>query len=91
LDVETSGFNERSDRPIWGSISHNPESITLNKKEINDKKVPNVIGMGAKDAVYLLESLGLKVQLTGLGKVKKQSIPAGNNISKGKTIQLKLQ
>ena len=47
--------------------------------------------MGAKDAVYLLESLGLKVQLTGLGKVKKQSIPAGNNISKGKTIQLRLQ
>ena len=46
--------------------------------------------MGAKDAVYLLESVGLKVQLSGMGKVKSQSIPAGNTLHKGKTIQLRL-
>ena len=60
------------------------------QKEINEKKVPSVIGMGAKDAVYLLESVGLKVHLTGMGKVRSQSIPAGNTLHKGKTIQLKL-
>jgi len=47
--------------------------------------------MGAKDAVYLLESLGLRVHLSGMGKVKSQSIPAGNTLHKGKTIQLRLQ
>ena len=91
IDIETSGWTEDSDKPIWGNVTHNPENIILNKKEINDKKVPNVIGMGAKDAVYLLESLGLKVQINGMGKVKTQSIPSGNTINKGRTIQLRLQ
>jgi|MGYP000690866067 PASTA domain. len=46
--------------------------------------------MGAKDAVYLLESMGLKARITGIGKVKSQSIPAGNTLRKGQTIQLRL-
>ena len=91
IDVETSGWSEDSDNPVWGNVTHNPKNVILNKKEINDKKVPSVIGMGAKDAVYLLESKGLKVQISGMGKVKSQSIPAGNTINKGKTIQLRLQ
>lgn len=40
--------------------------------------VPSVVGMGAKDAVYLLESKGLKVNLVGVGKVKSQSIANGS-------------
>jgi cell division protein FtsI (penicillin-binding protein 3) len=76
----------------WGNATHNPnQNITFDSKEINEKKVPRVIGMGAKDAVFLLESLGLKVHITGMGKVKSQSIPAGNSLIKGKTIQLRLQ
>ena len=66
-------------------------SITLDKEqELDPKRVPNVVGMGAKDAVYLLESAGLKVQLAGIGKVKSQSIQAGNTLQKGKTIHLRL-
>ena len=76
---------------MWGQITHTPNTnITLTPKDINANKVPNVVGMGAKDAVYLLESLGLKVQLIGIGKVKSQSILAGNTLQKGKTIQLRL-
>lgn len=52
--------------------------------------IPSVIGMGPRDAVYLLEKLGLKVQLTGVGLVYQQSIPAGNAIQKGATITLHL-
>ena len=91
IDIKTNGWTENSDKPVWGSVTHNSESVTLKEKEINEKKVPSVIGMGAKDAVYLLESLGLRVQISGIGKVKSQSIPAGNTINKGKTIVLKLQ
>ena len=93
IDVKTMGIEKYDeDKPIWGKVAHEPnQSITLIESEINEKKVPRVIGMGAKDAVYLLESLGLRVHLTGMGKVRSQSIPAGNTLHKGKTIQLRLQ
>ena len=93
IDVKTMGIEKNDeDKPIWGKVAHEPnQSITLSESEINEKKVPRVIGMGAKDAVYLLESLGLRVHLTGMGKVRSQSIPAGNTLHKGKTIQLRLQ
>ena len=90
INVQTTGFDEDSEKPVWGNASHNPNNVILSQKEINDKKVPNVVGMGAKDAVYLLESMGLRVQITGIGKVKSQSIPAGNTLHKGRTIQLRL-
>ena len=90
IDVQTTGFDEDSEKPVWGNASHNPNNVILSQKEINDMKVPNVVGMGAKDAVYLLESMGLRVQITGIGKVKSQSIPAGNTLHKGRTIQLRL-
>ena len=93
INVETV-TTERYDKnkPSWGNVTHNPnQNITLASNEVSDKKVPRVIGMGAKDAVYLLESLGLRVYLSGMGKVKSQSIPPGNTLQKGKTIQLKLQ
>jgi cell division protein FtsI (penicillin-binding protein 3) len=52
---------------------------------------PNVTGMGAKDAVYLLETRGLKVRLHGRGKVKSQSYPAGREIVKGSECVLILE
>ena len=74
---------------ILDKIKANPVNLGEEKQQ-DPKRVPNVVGMGAKDAVYLLESAGLKVQLSGMGKVKSQSIPAGNTLHKGKTIQLRL-
>ena len=74
---------------ILDKIEAKPVNLGEEKKQ-DPKRVPNVVGMGAKDAVYLLESAGLKVQLSGIGKVKSQSIPAGNTLQKGKTIQLRL-
>jgi cell division protein FtsI (penicillin-binding protein 3) len=88
---ETATIKKKGNKPVWGQITHTPNTnITLTPKEIKNNRVPNVIGMGAKDAVYLLESLGLKVQLIGMGKVKSQSILAGNTLQKGRTIQLRL-
>ena len=92
INTQVTGVdNKRKNKPIWGSVSHQPnQNISLNPKEMDEKRVPSVIGMGAKDAVFLLESLGLKVHLAGMGKVKSQSIPAGNTLHKGRTIQLRL-
>jgi len=61
---------------------------TMSNKEVNS--IPNVKGMAAMDAVSLLENIGLKVRFNGVGKVKEQSISAGEKIIKGATIVLKL-
>ncbi|MCF8236521.1 MAG: transpeptidase family protein [Saprospiraceae bacterium] len=42
-----------------------------------EQQVPNVLGMGLRDALYLLENSGLKVDVIGVGKVRRQSVPAG--------------
>ena len=52
-------------------------------KVYGENVTPDVTGMGARDAVYLLESRGLKVKVHGRGKVKSQSYPAGRAIVKG--------
>jgi cell division protein FtsI (penicillin-binding protein 3) len=53
--------------------------------------MPNVLGMGLKDALYLLGNAGLKTEVTGSGKVVRQNIPAGNKISKGLRVQIELK
>lgn len=52
--------------------------------------VPNVVGMGARDAVYNLEKHGIKVTLNGRGTVKKQSVTPGTKITSGMKIVLDL-
>jgi cell division protein FtsI (penicillin-binding protein 3) len=51
--------------------------------------VPDVRGMALKDAVYILENAGLKVEFAGMGKVESQSLNPGTRIE-GQKIQLKL-
>jgi cell division protein FtsI (penicillin-binding protein 3) len=66
----------------------NSEEIT---KIINAGKIPNLIGCSSKDAVYILEKMGIKVKLLNKGGiVSSQSIEAGNNVVKGTTIILTL-
>lgn len=52
--------------------------------------VPNVKGMPGMDAIALLENLGVKVNAVGMGKVKTQSLQAGQDIIKNTTITLEL-
>ena len=52
--------------------------------------VPDVKGMGLKDALYLLENAGLRVVIKGAGKVSAQSLPGGSRINKEQTIIIEL-
>ena len=52
--------------------------------------MPDVTGMGARDAVFLIESRGARVVLKGRGKVKHQSKPAGTQMRKGEKITLEV-
>jgi cell division protein FtsI (penicillin-binding protein 3) len=53
--------------------------------------VPNLVGMGARDAVYQLESRGVKARVRGRGKVKSQSIYAGTAVKQGMLCELVME
>jgi len=53
--------------------------------------VPNVNGMGMRDAVYLLEKHGFKVLTSGIGIVRKQSLKPGSKALPGSVVELKLE
>ena len=65
--------------------------MKLQPRKRSQETVPNVRGMGAKDAVYALEQLGLRVRLEGVGHVYQQSILPGSRIVRGQTVTLKLK
>lgn len=78
--------------PIWGhALESSGKTIALHRvPEVDKNTMPDVHGMGAKDAVYLIESRGVKVKLNGRGKVMEQSIGAGQHIKKGMVCSLRL-
>ncbi|MEX1132101.1 MAG: PASTA domain-containing protein, partial [Flavobacteriales bacterium] len=53
-------------------------------------RVPNVLGMGLKDALYILENRGLRVRFQGMGMVKRQSLAPGTRATQGSTIVIEL-
>ena len=75
----------------WIQTTTGDKSISFSDYIISGKKVPKVIGMGAKDAMYVLENLGLDVILKGKGTVREQSLEAGNSFVSGDKISLILQ
>jgi cell division protein FtsI (penicillin-binding protein 3) len=74
----------------WISSENTGTSLKISPVHFSDKWMPDVTGMGLKDAVYLLENMGVRVNAVGYGKVKYQSILPGQSIEKGITVTLKL-
>jgi cell division protein FtsI (penicillin-binding protein 3) len=94
LDIKTNqswSGSYANGNPIWGKAERQSDLIALQQVQIDKNTVPDVTGMGARDAVYLLESLGLKVRLHGRGKVKSQSYSAGKQITAGSECVLNLE
>ena len=87
LNVRTEG---KTSKESWGHASEDSVGVKLEQQTLSAGIMPNVVGMGAKDAVYLLEKAGLRVNIAGIGKVTRQSIPSGNKFSKGQTVALQL-
>lgn len=59
-------------------------------RECSLELVPDVLGMGAKDAVFVMERRGIKVSLHGTGSVKQQSLKPGTKVTKGMSVVLTL-
>ena len=77
--------------PVWGKTITTNKDVTLASVSTQKGIIPDVLGMGARDAVYLLESRGVKVKLRGRGKVKSQSIYAGTAIKQGMVCELNME
>ena len=71
--------------PIWGKAEKigNKMVKLLKEKQYAKNVVPDITGMGARDAVFLMESRGIKTRIYGRGKVIKQSLVPGTPIKKG--------
>ena len=82
-------FREASEAADSTSIFEAP--VPVEKPKFEAGTVPDVTGLGVRDAVALLEAVGLQVKLHGQGRVVKQSIYAGNKAVKGQTITLELK
>lgn len=74
----------------YSNATANNQQINLKPVIINKGTVPDVRGMGLKDALYLLESAGLKVSIQGKGKVISQSLQPGQAIGQNNLIAIQL-
>ncbi len=81
-------------RSHWVNAEDYGNEVHLKRQEVlegnKQGEVPNVIDMGLRDALYLLENKGLKVQYSGIGKVSKQSLSPGERFSRGDVIKIVL-
>jgi len=75
-------------RHEWVTTKTNDTKIELTQRTMDISLVPNVVDMGLKDALYLLEERGLRVSVRGRGRVISQSITPGNRISPNGSITL---
>ena len=60
------------------------------EEDLRNRTIPDLRGMGLKDALYLLETYGLVVESVGNGSVFRQSISKGNTFKVGTKIKLEL-
>ena len=81
-------LKQQGDDANWVSTKSTDEGVVYTSRPIHPALVPNVVDMGLKDALYLLESKGLKVKADGRGTVRQQSLLPGSTIQKGSTVVL---
>ncbi|HEY3386051.1 MAG TPA: penicillin-binding transpeptidase domain-containing protein, partial [Saprospiraceae bacterium] len=84
LDTEVDGQGD------WARLTGGKE-IEMEVKNVLEKNmIPELSGMGIRDAIYLLENRGMRVSYHGVGRVKGQSVQSGQPIIKGSSIHLTL-
>ena len=85
----------KGDSQAAGVVLHrlgiNKEKVAMGDLDVVEGRIPDVTGMGARDAVYHLERQGVKVKLHGTGYVSRQSIAPGTSIQNGMVCTLELK
>lgn len=80
------------DKPgsMWVGARTSNDTVFFSDHPIIENLVPNVVGMGIRDALYVLENAGMRVRFRGKGIVRTQSIRPGLRIREGDVIYLDL-
>lgn len=81
---DSSGIHE------WTRLYAVNYEPVMNGQPTTRKNMPDVRGMGLRDALYLLENMKLKVVARGRGKVKSQSIDVGAIVANNQIVTLDL-
>jgi cell division protein FtsI (penicillin-binding protein 3) len=83
-------YKDSSSGAEWAKMYSVNHQAVLNDREVRKNIMPDLRGMGLKDALYLLEDLGLKVAIAGKGKVVTQSILPGTAYGKKQLVKIEL-
>ena len=75
----------------WGTTQRDSTHVEVTALSAEEGVMPSVRGMALKDALYLLESRGLRVHANGKGKVVSQSPRAGTAIREGDPVTVTLR
>ena len=84
------GVNVNDINGEWANTTASGKGVSLVSHEFENGVVPDVTGMSLKDAIYMLESMGMKVNVVGRGQVVRQSVTPGDKINKGTPIVIEL-
>ena len=85
------GLQLNAETGEWARVNNDGQHLMLAENDFANGIVPDVTGMGLRDALYLLESMGMKVSVVGKGIVRSQSITPGTRIQKGMMITVQLK
>ncbi len=92
LNSLSKDFNDYAFNNSWVTVEQTENGETcLREAKLPANIMPNVVGMDITDAVYLLENMGIRTEFVGQGKVKEQSLHAGDTLKANSVIQLKLE
>ena len=73
-----------------GTSTIQGSSVQFHAMEYDFDHVPDLTGMGVRDAVYEIERRGMRAKVKGTGRIVRQSIPAGTKNQKGQSIEIEL-
>jgi cell division protein FtsI (penicillin-binding protein 3) len=83
-------MQNNSSKELWSTSEQHNQGFRTSGTATTLKAVPNVVGMGLRDALYCLENKGINVKVMGKGKVVSQSSVAGTTITKNMSITIVL-
>ena len=89
--MNTMNLKYAGSQSKWVKTDDDDNAIKISQLSVNNKTVPDLTGLGARDAMYLLGKMGMIVQIQGRGKVISQNIKAGTVARKGQIILLQLE
>jgi cell division protein FtsI (penicillin-binding protein 3) len=82
-----------ADAPTYGFVKTYAAGDQIGMKAIaqSAQQMPDVTGLALRDALPLLENMGMSVRTQGKGRVVRQSLPAGSTVKKGYAVTLQLE